>query len=77
MFNSSPGRKPTTQPRPKFHRGMLPILGVHYYDFASRSEAERFARWAVEYSRDWDHPCRATITRNELGTGYEVRVANW
>ncbi len=61
----------------KFTPRMLPILGVCYHQFASLANAERFARWAVERTRKKDRPCRVTVYRNDNGTGYEVRVANW
>lgn len=61
----------------KFTTIRLPILGVTSYEFVMRSNAERFARWVVERTRTKDRPCRATIYRNDNGTGYEVRVSNW
>lgn len=63
-----------------FSRNMLPLLGVSYRRFPTRSEAERFASWAEHETRNDQYPCEAFVYFDDRGAevdSWEVKVVNW
>ena len=58
----------------------LPILGVTWRRFPTKSQAAAFARWAEAFTRNDEYPCEAFISIDDDAPEderFEVKVRNW